>query len=175
MNTLASIAAHTPLWVYGIFALLVQRGIAAARANTVSPARLFLLPLVISVSGAVLLARSGPLLPFAVEAAIAGLAAGGALGWRLFAGLEGYRWDGRQLARPGTWLMLAVSLAAFMVKFGSATLAGWHPALAAGVAGALLMGAAAGFSSGLLWGATITQLLLGRAFTAAGAVGHTAA
>jgi hypothetical protein len=166
MSAPAAVIAHTPLWVYGIFALLVQRGIAAARPNAVAPRRLFTLPLVLTVSGAVVLARAGTLLPVALAAALAGLAVGGALGWRLFAGIPGYRWDGGQLHRPGTWLMLGVSLVAFAMKFGLATAAGWHPELAAGVHGALLTGAVAGIASGLLWGATITQLLLGRGFAA---------
>lgn len=170
MNSVTSFFAYTPLWAYAVFALLVQRGIAAARPNTVSPARLFLLPLVISVSGAVLLARSGTLLPVALAAALAGLAAGGAVGWRLFANREGYKWDGRQLFRPGTWLILAISLVAFGIKFGLATAAGWHPTLVAGPRGALLTGAVSGAASGLLWGATITQLMLGRGFAAARAV-----
>jgi hypothetical protein len=163
MNALPFLA-HAPLWTYAVLALLVQRGIVAAKANTVTPARLFLLPLVISVSGAVLLARAGALLPVAAAAALAGLAAGSAAGWRLFAGSAGYRWDGRQLFRPGTWLMLAISLVAFAMKFGLATAAAWHPQLTAGVHGALLSGAVAGIASGLLWGATVTQLLLGRGF-----------
>jgi hypothetical protein len=161
MSAPAALLAHTPLWVYGVFAFLVQRGIAAAKANTVAPARLFLLPLVLSVSGIAMLARSTAL-PVALAATVAGLAAGGALGWRLFAGMEGYKWDGRQLFRPGTWLMLAISLAAFTMKFGLATAIGWHPDLADGVHGAVLTGAVAGVASGLLWGATVTQLMLGR-------------
>jgi hypothetical protein len=157
-----SALAYTPLWVYFVLAFILQRGIAASKANTVTPARLFLLPLVFSVSGAVLLARSGSLLPVAAAGATAGLAAGAAAGWRLFAGAEGYQWDGRRLFRPGTWLMLVVSLAAFVMKFGLATAGGWHPELVAGVHGALLSGAVAGIASGLLWGATVTQLLQGR-------------
>lgn len=169
MSAPAAFLAHTPLWAYGIFALLVQRGVAAAKANAVTPGRLFLLPLVLTISGAFVLPRSGALLPVALAAALAGLAAGGVFGWRMFAGIAGYRWDGRQLFRPGTWLMLAISLAAFALKFGLATAAGWHPELVAGTRGALLTGAVSGLASGLLWGATARQFMLGRG-RAAGAL-----
>lgn len=170
MNTLLR---HTPLWVWGVLALLIQRGVDAARPNSVTPARLFLLPLVFTVLGALGLVHAGALVPAALAASAAGLLLGAAAGWALFAGQPGYLWDGQRgaLHRPGSWMMLACSLTAFVLKFGLGTLAGWQPALFAGTGGALLTGLVPGVAGGLLWGASATQLLLGRARPALTATG----
>jgi len=159
----SALLTHTPLWVWAILALLVERGLAAARPNRITPGRLLLLPLVFSVAGAASLAHTGALLPVAVAAAAIGLVIGGAAGWAVFAAQDGYQWHAGMLQRPGSWRMLACSVAAFLVKFGVATAMGWQPALAAGTSGALLAGIVTGAASGLLWGACATQLLLGRA------------
>ena len=162
---MSALLRHTPLWVWGVLALLIQRGVAAARPNSVTPQRLFLLPLVFTVLGAMVLAHAGALLPAAVAASAAGLLIGAAAGWALFAGQSGYLWDGQrgELRRPGSWWMLACSLTAFVLKFGLGTLAARQPELLAGIGGALLTGLASGATGGLLWGASATQLLLGRA------------
>lgn len=162
---MSAIISHTPLWVWAILALLIQRGLAAARPNSVALSRLFLLPLVFSVLGAMSLSRAGALLPLAAAGAAIGLALGMAAGWGLYAGQRGYAWDQQngQLQRPGSWMMLVCSLVAFVLKFGLGTVAGWHPELVAGGSGALLTGLVSGAASGLLWGASVTQLLLGRA------------
>ncbi|PRC94385.1 DUF6622 family protein [Solimicrobium silvestre] len=159
-----AVLTHTPLWVWAILALLIQRGLVAAQPNSVTLPRLFLLPLIFTVLGAMGLARTGSLLPAALVAAAAGLVLGAAAGWGLFAGQSGYVWDQQsgQLQRPGSWLMLVCSLVAFVLKFGLATVAGWQPELLAGTGGALLTGLVPGIASGLLWGASATQLLLGR-------------
>jgi drug/metabolite transporter (DMT)-like permease len=168
-----AVLTHTPLWVWGVLALLVQRGVAAARPDSVTPQRLFLLPLVFTVLGVMGLARTGALLPGALVAAAAGLLIGAAAGWALYAGQSGYLWDGAsgELRRPGSWLMLVCSMVAFGLKFALGTLAGWHPELMAGMVGATLTGLVSGATSGLLWGASATQLLLGRARPALTAMG----
>jgi hypothetical protein len=91
----------------------------------------------------------------------------------LFSGQSGYLWDQQsgQLQRPGSWLMLLCSLVAFVLKFGLATAAGWQPDLVAGTGGALLTGLVSGVASGLLWGASATQLLLGHTRLPVNAVG----
>jgi drug/metabolite transporter (DMT)-like permease len=161
---MSAVLTHTPLWVWGILALLIQRGLVATQPNSVTLPRLFLLPLVFSVLGVMGLARTGSLLPVALVAAAAGLALGAAVGWSLYAGQTGYGWDQQngQLQRPGSWLMLVCSLLAFVLKFGLGTVAGWQPELMVGISGALLTGLVSGIASGLLWGASSTQLLLGR-------------
>lgn len=170
MNTLLT---HTPLWAWGILALLIQRGVAAAQPNSITLARLFLLPLVFSVLGAMGLARTGALLPVALATAATGVLIGAAGGWGLFAGQSGYTWDAQSgyLERPGSWLMLACSLMAFVLKFGVGMAAGWHPELMSGTGDALLTGLVSGATSGLLWGASATQLMLGRTRLALTAVG----
>lgn len=168
-----AVLTHTPLWVWAILALLIQRGVPAAQPNSVTLRRLFLLPLVFTVLGAMALARTGALLPSALAAAAAGLTLGAAAGWSLFSSQSGYLWDQQsgQLQRPGSWLMLMCSLAAFVLKFGLATVAGWQPEVVAGAGGALLTGLVSGVASGLLWGASATQLLLGRSRLPLNAVG----
>jgi len=46
------ILAHTPLWVWALFAFLVYRGVAAMGAREVSPYRVLIVPAVFLVWGA---------------------------------------------------------------------------------------------------------------------------
>ncbi|KQQ33013.1 hypothetical protein ASF61_13090 [Duganella sp. Leaf126] len=161
---MSTVLTHVPLWVWGVLALLVQRGIAAAQPNRITLSRLLLLPLVFTVLGIMGLARVGPLLPGALLASLGGILIGAAAGWTLFAGRPGYAWDGAsgELYRPGSWRMLGCSLAAFCLKFGLGMLAGMQHVALSGLGGALLTGAVSGMTGGLLWGASAAQLLNGR-------------
>ena len=161
---MSALLTHTPLWVWAILALLIQRGVASARPHSITLPRLLLLPLVFTVLGALGLPHNGALLPLALAAAAAGVLIGAAAGRALFAGQSGYAWDAQsgQLHCPGSWRMLACSLAAFVLKFGMGMAAGRQPELLAGTGGALLTGAVSGATGGLLWGVSATQLLLGR-------------
>lgn len=158
---MSTILTHTPLWVWVVLALLIKRGLAATQPNCIALSRLFLLPLAFSVWGVMGLPHGG--LSFAIASAVVGLTLGAAAGWRLFAGQSGYVWDqqSRQLQRPGNWLILICSMIAFTFKFGLGTVAGRYPELIASPGGALSAGLVSGVTSGLLWGASITQLLLG--------------
>lgn len=75
-----AVLTHTPLWVWGILALLIQRGLATMQPNSVTLPRLLLLPLVFTVLGAMGVARTGSLLAVALVAAAAGLVSGIASG-----------------------------------------------------------------------------------------------
>ena len=46
------IVAHTPLWVWALFAFLVYRGVAGMRTREVSPFRVLIVPAVFFVWGA---------------------------------------------------------------------------------------------------------------------------
>ncbi len=171
MSTLLS---HAPLWVWALLALLIRSGVAGARPNSITTTRLFLLPIAFTLVGAMAVGHSAAPLSTA-SAAVAGLIIGAVVGWRLFARLDGYAWDDatHRLTRPATWLVMVISLSAFLLKFGLASAIGWRPELLSGLQGALLNGAVTGATSGLLWGACVTQLLLGRThvpFATAGAV-----
>ncbi len=159
---MSAILHGTPLWVWGILALLVSRGLAATSPNTVTPMRLLLLPLAFSLWTAYSLSHMRDMPLPMLAALVPGLLVGATVGWRLYAGMEGFRYDrdNQLIHRPGTWLMLIVSLFSFLLKFTLAISLAHNPTLVADARFVLVNGALVGLSCGLLWGIVLTQILL---------------
>ncbi|MQR00323.1 DUF6622 family protein [Glaciimonas soli] len=159
---MSAILHGTPLWVWGILALLVSRGLAATNPNTVTTMRLLLLPLAFSLWTAYSLSHMTEITLPMLTALTSGLLLGATVGWRLYAGMEGFHYDreNQLIHRPGTWLMLIVSLFSFLLKFSLAISLARNAALVADPRFVLINGALVGLSCGLLWGVVLTQFLL---------------
>jgi hypothetical protein len=149
----------TPWWAWVLLALLVQRGIAAARPNAEPVWKLLLLPLAFSLWSAFSLSAAAAL---TLGAALMAMSGGVVAGWLLFRGLPGYRYlpELGMVQRPGTWRMLLVSVLAFCIKYMMAAASAYQPTLLHSGSFILLGAAMSGLSCGLLWGAMLTQLQL---------------
>lgn len=127
MIALAQILAHTPRWVFLVFALLLVLGIQALRPRRVAPARVFATPAVFIAWGLVnlvLTTRATSLAPLAWTVTAAG---GFALAYASLpmAGI-GAEPDGR-VRLPGSIAPLARNMLIFAAKYGLAVAMARHP------------------------------------------------
>ena len=140
---------HTPLWVWGLLALLVLLGLRQSRPHRLSLPRATLLP-----AGMLALSLSGVISAFGTGAALSvwALALLATAAWGLHpSAAAGARWSSadRLFHRPGSWLPLALMLAIFCTKFGVAVTLARHPELQHSTAFTVAASAVYGAFSGL--------------------------
>ena len=145
-----AIVRHTPVWVWGLLAVLIALGLSQARDRDMSLARVTILPLVmigLSLSG--VFSAFGHV-PVALGGWAAGLGAALACG-RQFVVVRGAAWSPRQarLHVPGSWLPLALIVGLFALKYFAGASLALHPELAADAGFAGLISLAYGGFSGL--------------------------
>ncbi len=120
----------TPLWAYGLLALLIWLGLQAARDREIHLSRVFITPAVFISWGSYRLVSQSLLTPALFSdwliGALAGALAGAALP-RL--GGMGVDRHARRVRMPGHWLPLVRNLVIFGAKYGLAVAAGIQPAL----------------------------------------------
>ena len=114
---LLKILTHTPLYVWVILALLAMRGVGASKDREVAFYKLVILPILLPLAMlAELTVKYGPgsaaLAAWAAGATLAGMATWKFSGARISAGKQA----GNDLV-PGSWLMLAVLMTAFLTKY----------------------------------------------------------
>jgi len=143
-----AIVQHTPVWVWGLLAVLVALGLSQTRDRQVSLVRVTVLPLVmiaLSVSGVFSAFGHSPA---ALGGWAAGVGAALAFGRRLVA-VRGAAWSQQtaMLHVPGSWVPLALIVALFALKYFVGVSLALHHELAAdtGFAGAISL-AYGGFS-----------------------------
>jgi hypothetical protein len=126
------VLSHTPLWVYGLFAFLMWRGLNAMTEAKVSPWRLALIPAAFVIWGASGLFQKNGFSALTVSAffvaALAGAALGLALLWRTPVEID--RANGL-INRPADYTVLPLILLAFGVKYTLAVMVAMTPALQA--------------------------------------------
>jgi hypothetical protein len=153
------ILAHTPLWVWALFAFLVYRGVAAMGAREVSPYRVLIVPTVFFVWGASsLLERSGGLAPN-VAAFLGALLVGAAAGRALASLMPAPRLSPVTglLAMPGSPVTLVLNCVAFAAKYAGAVALALTSGAAARAEIASVAVAIGGLFAGLFWGRTLRQ------------------
>jgi len=145
-----AIVRHTPIWVWGLLAMLIALGLWQTRDREMSSARATTLPLVMLA-----LSLSGVLNAFghstvAVAGWAVGLAAALALGRKLVA-VRGAAWSQQagRLYVPGSWLPLVLIVGLFSIKYLVGASLALHPALATDTAFTGSVGLAYGAFSGL--------------------------
>lgn len=156
MQTFVDAITHTPLWVWILFGFLVWRGIAASRPSTTKLRRLAIIPGLLTVWGLHSLITQFPLGPASILTYVITMAIGGALGWAMV-GRTNIRADKQKglIRLPGSWSVLALILAIFVVKYAFGYLYAVDPAL----------GSHPGFylsdigASGLITGAFVGKLV----------------
>lgn len=132
-----AIVQHTPVWVWGLLAVLVALGLSQTRDRQVSLARVTVLPLVM-----IALSVSGVLSAFGQSP--------GALGGQFIA-VRGAAWSQQtgKLHVPGSWVPLALIVALFALKYFVGVSLALHHALAADTGFAASISVAYGGFSGV--------------------------
>ena len=142
-----SVLQHTPVWVWGVLALLIALGLRQSRPHDITPARATLLPL-----GMLLLALAGVLGSFGSAGALLAWAAAALAVAVAGAGraAPGARWlpAEERFHQPGSWTPMALMIAIFVTKFAVGVSIALHPALARSTLFALCVGALYGLFSG---------------------------
>lgn len=130
MESVGAILSHTPVWVYILFGFLVSRGIKALKPGEASPARLALVPALLTAWGLYDLVRLYGIQPGSVLPWIGAVAIGAAFGWMLlrFKPIEADRVRG-VIRRPADFTVLPLVLLAFAVKYSFGVMAALSPAL----------------------------------------------
>ncbi len=144
------IVRHTPIWVWGLLAVLIALGLSQTRDRQMGLERVTILPLAmiaLSVSG--VLSAFGHL-PIALGGWALGVGAALVLG-RRFTAARGAAWSSQsaKLHVPGSWLPLVLIVALFALKYCAGISLSMHPELAVDAAFAGPMSLAYGSFSGL--------------------------
>ncbi len=126
--TIATVIAHTPLWVWALYALLLGFGLARTRDSVMPLARILILPLAVTVLAGTSLLSAGV---SALPAALLGLAAGGAAGWRLEPAAASRRLADGRLWLRGEWWSLAQIAVVLVFRYVTNVVAIMDPALSA--------------------------------------------
>ena len=153
------ILAHTPLWVWALFAFLVYRGVAAMRAREVSPYRVLIVPAVFFVWGASSLLEKSDGLALNIAAFGAALLVGAAAGRALASLMPSPRLSPVTglLTMPGSPVALILNCVAFAAKYVGAVALALTSGAAAHAEIATVVVAIGGLFAGLFWGRTLRQ------------------
>lgn len=147
---LIQILQATPVWVWGLLALLVTVGVSQSMPRRVSVRRVMIVPgvmLALSLAG---VATTFGAQPLALAAWAAGIALAITLGLDAVAP-RGARWA-REAARfelPGSWLPMGLILGLFCIKYGVGVGLAMAPALASNTPFEVAIAFAYGAFSGL--------------------------
>lgn len=147
---LVQILKNTPLWVWGLLAVLIALGATQAVARRVTARRAAVLPAVLVVLSLAGVSTTFPAAGVPVAAWVAGLALALAAGASLVP-VRGARWDAASghFDVPGSLLPLALILSLFVIKYGVGVTLAMQPALARDMLFGACTGAAYGLFSGL--------------------------
>lgn len=153
MTAIIEALKHTPWWVYLVFYILIQRGMAARRPNVAPLWRLALLPGVFGVLDVEALIRHGADNAAALPLWLLAILAGAVFGHRLVRD-NAVRADHAQwlIGLEGDTTVLPLALIVFAVKYALAYLMAADPTLAQQTAFLLLSFAIGGFCTGIFVG-----------------------
>lgn len=143
------ILQHTPVWVFGLLAVLVALGVQRLRARDVTPRRLFVLPVVMALLSAFGLYQSFGASAVAAAAWAVAIAGSLVVG-RSLAPQEGVQYStatGR-IRIPGSRVPLALMMTIFFLRYVAAVSLALHPALRIDPAFVATIAFAYGLSSG---------------------------
>ena len=155
MTTILAILTHTPIWVWGIFALVVFLGYQRTQDRTVGLWRLMIFPVVM-----ILLAISGMvgagLSP--APAPPAGMAIAGVTGWLLERDGATRRLPDGRLWLRGEWWSLAQVVLIFVFRYAVNVIAATNPVLAGDFTFHLATAFVSSLLSAMILGRTLARL-----------------
>jgi hypothetical protein len=160
---ITGILQNTPVWVWGIFVLLLALGLMQTRTRNVSRVLVFVLPLVmIPLSFSTIATTFGikalPVISWAI-----GIAASLALNSFVFRAPAGVRYESGKFEVPGSWIPLVLMMTIFLARFVIGVTRAVNPALVTSDAFAAMVSALLGFCSGLFAARAIKILSAQRA------------
>lgn len=128
LGTIVTIIAHTPLWVWGLYAALLFLGLQRTRDSSVPLWRMLILPIVVA-----LLAISSVIgaSPEGLAAASVGLLVGSGIGWTLEPRDATRRLPDGKLWQRGEWLTLVQIALTLSVRYVTNVVAAMAPVLSA--------------------------------------------
>ena len=155
LRTLAAIVAHTPGWVWVLYALLLLLGLQRTRDSTVPLWRLLILPVAVTLLA---LSRVIGADTAALAATLLGLVAGSVAGWPLErAGATRRLPDGRLWLR-GEWLSFVQIVIVLAFRYATSVASAMNPALDAAPTWRLGTHLVSATLSGLFLGRTAARL-----------------
>lgn len=150
------ILRHTPLWVWGLLAVLIGLGLTQWRDREVTPARIVAMPLVLGALGVSMLWPALRVMPIsaALWLVCVALAFTAAARWLV---PQGTRWNAatQRLRVSGSGWPMALILATFLLKYAIGVFQAMQPVAASSpgflVGLAVLSGVLSGLWSGRAW------------------------
>lgn len=150
LHTVAVVVIHTPIWVWGLYALLLYLGVQRSRDSIVPLWRVLILPVVVTglTVSSFIVAGIG-----ALPVMLAGLVVGGTAGWWLEPGDATRRRHDGTLWLRGEWWTLAQIVSVLTFRYASNVMPVLYPHLDTN----------AGWHAGVLFiSAVLSALFLGR-------------
>jgi hypothetical protein len=152
MTGIAEAIAHTPLWVWPLFAVMLWLGARNLSTRERPLARMFILPAIILVIGLFNIATSSADLTLVLPAFVVSLAIGVAIGWNLVPrGVVPLREQGRVVV-PGSIAPLLVVIAVLILRYAVGYTYGRWPELRSDPALTLEFAATGALLAGIVWG-----------------------
>ncbi|WP_374625989.1 hypothetical protein [Devosia sp.] len=155
LHSVATVIAHTPVWVWGLYALLLVLGLRRTRDVTLPLWRVLILPAVVTVLAVSSVIGAGL---GTMPVILVGLAAGGAAGWRLEPAGAIRRLPGGRLRLRGEWWTLVQLALVLVLRYLTNVVAAIDPVLHANPAWQLGTLFATAALSGLFLGRTAARL-----------------
>lgn len=158
---IAQILTNTPLWVWGLLAVLLVLGLSQTRSRSAGLSRITLLPLGLSA-----LSLYGTISAFGTSPAVLGSWVAAAILLLLIVTQmplpAGARYDSaqRQFQLPGSWVPMALIMGIFLTKYVVGVSLVMHPELKANANFSLAIGTLYGVFSGIFAGRTVRLVRL---------------
>lgn len=155
LHSVAAVIAHTPAWVWGLYALLLFLGFQRTRDSTLPIWRVLILPAVVTLLALASFIGAGL---GALPVMLAGLAAGSAAGWRLEPAGATRRLPDGSLRLHGEWWSFAQLVLVLVFRYVTNVVAAIDPVLNTDPAWHLGTLFASAALSGLFLGRTAARL-----------------
>jgi hypothetical protein len=161
LQSITQIISHTPLYVWGILALLVSRGVAASKEREMSIGKLAILPIAMLALSVVGIDNAFGFDGAAAAVWLVALAAGAALGWRTIDAAKTVACrDRASIVQGGSWLPLVLMMGVFCTKYAVGVMVAMSPALRHALPFVIASCALYGMFSGLFAGRLLRNLAI---------------
>lgn len=152
MTGIIAALAHTPLWVWPLFAVMLWLGARNVSTRERALAPMFALPAIVLAIGLFEIATSSADLTLAIPAFAVSLALGVAIGWNLVPGDVVRRREQGRVLVPGSAAPLLIVIALLVLRYAMGYTYGRWPELRSDPALTLEFGATGALLAGILWG-----------------------
>ncbi|HEH9398149.1 TPA: hypothetical protein SIA35_000085 [Aeromonas sobria] len=158
---LSNIITGTPIWVWGVFAVLVTTGVNALRDREMDIKGLFIMPLFFLLWGGTSVINELAFLFWGLAAMLVGLIAGYGAGW-FFSSVRPqlkHKEGTNLIIWPGTPWVIVFVIITFFIKYTLNVFLNMEPGLRFSLWFNVIFGVLSGLISGVLWGRTLNLYL----------------